>query len=88
MPNQHAPDKACVSVWVSRTLRRRLEKEAKKRGKTLTELCEDIYSDATRKTELTPEDYRKIAEDVEKAKLGIDRRLRSSRNKSQAPQGG
>ncbi|HSI84261.1 MAG: hypothetical protein ACAI35_26255 [Candidatus Methylacidiphilales bacterium] len=67
MPNQHAPDKASVGIWIPRTLKRRLEKEAKARKMPLSDLIVFLYDQATRDVELTPEDYLQIAEDTRRA---------------------
>lgn len=88
MPSQHAPDKICVSAWVPRTLQKRLSNKAKKEKKTLTELVEDLYNDATRDIELTPDDYIEIAKETEAARKRIDRRTRSKRAPHEAEEGG
>lgn len=84
MPNQHAADKVCIGTWVPRTTRRRLVKKAKAENKKLGNLLEDLYNDATRDIELTPEDYREIAKEIEDAQRGVDRRSRAARAKKKA----
>jgi hypothetical protein len=84
MPNQRSADKVCVSAYVPRTTQRRLKKLADKRGQSLTELVESLYIEATREIELTPEDYRQIANEVEQAARGTDQRVGRSRNKKKA----
>lgn len=73
-----------MSTWISRTLARRLEKKAEATGITLTELITQTYDEATRGTELTPDDYRQIALDTEKAQAGIDLRLAEQRTAREA----
>lgn len=68
MPNQHSPDKICLSAWIERDLHRRVLKAAKAKGMTLTEYAEHLYAKATRDIELTAEDYREIAEAIDRAK--------------------
>lgn len=84
MANQRSADKVCVSAYVPRTTARRLKKLAEKREQSLTELVEALYIEATRDIELTPEDYRQIANEVEAARRGTNPRLGGSRNKSKA----
>lgn len=81
MPNQHAPDKAPIALYVSRELKRAVQKEAKARGMTVTDFVEWVLTSSTRNTVLTPDDYRKIAEETERArqKRQPDQRLRASR---------
>lgn len=68
VPNQHSPDKICVSAWVSRTVHARLVKEGKRRGMSLTEFVEHLYNHAVKDVELTPQDYRRIADQTERAR--------------------
>jgi hypothetical protein len=84
MPNQHAIDKVCIGTWVPRTLRQRLLKKAKEAQMRIGPYLEHLYTDATRDIELTPEDYREIAKQIEEAQRGVDRRTRASRAKSKA----
>jgi hypothetical protein len=79
MPNQHSPDKICISAWVGRPLHRRLTKAAKARKMTLTDYAEHLYAQATREIELTAEDFRQIAEAVERAKRKSSARVASPR---------
>jgi len=75
MPNQHSVDKVGVSVWIERPLYERLVKDQKRRGfKTLTKYIESRYVEATKDIELTAADYKKIAEDTERARKRIDLR--------------
>jgi hypothetical protein len=79
MPNQHSPDKICISAWVNRAMHRRLMKAAKARKMTFTDYAEHLYAQATRDIELTPEDFRQIAEAVERAKRKGSTRVASPR---------
>jgi hypothetical protein len=67
MANQRSPDKTILTVWLPRTLFRRLQKFAEKRKETLTELVTSLITHATQAVELSPEDYRRIADETEKA---------------------
>ena len=67
MANQRAADKTILTVWLPRTLFARLQKAAAKRSETLTQLVTDLITHATEDVELTAEDYRRIADDTEKA---------------------
>jgi len=88
MPNQHAPDKICVSAWVPRTVHLRLVKASKRGGMSVTEYVEHLYNNATKEIELTPEDYRKIALATEQATTrGADRRRRLGLNRNPRPKG-
>lgn len=81
MPNQPAPDKVILALRISRTLKRRLEKLAKQRKETITEVVIAILNQQVQHVELTPDDYRKIAAEVEEARKGSvsDKRLRPRR---------
>ncbi len=68
MPNQPAPDKTQLCIRLPRALKARLLKLAKKRGVSLTELVEFLLHKQTKTVELTPDDYRKIARETERAK--------------------
>lgn len=68
--NQPAPDKEVVSFRITRHLKRRLDILAKKREQSLTELVENLMTSATRNVELSPDDYRQIAEATERARAG------------------
>jgi hypothetical protein len=70
MPNQHAADKEVLGFYIPRTLARRVRKAARLRGLTITAYVEEILTHATRTTELTPEDYRAIAQETEAAIRG------------------
>jgi len=67
MPNQHAPDKETIAFYGSRTLSKRVRKAAKQRKLTLTSFIEETLTHATSHIELTPEDYREIAEATQRA---------------------
>ena len=67
MPNQHAPDKETIAFYGTRTLSRRVRKAAKQRKLTLTSFIEETLTHATSHIELTPEDYREIAEATQRA---------------------
>jgi hypothetical protein len=70
MPNQHSADKEVLGFYIPRTLAQRVRKAAKSRGITITSFIEEILTHATRQTELSPEDYRDIAEATERAIRG------------------
>ena len=74
MANQRAADKRILTLWLPRTLFARLEKLAESRGETLTQLITNFITHATQHTELTPEDYRKIADETEKAAKRLPKR--------------
>src|SRR5262245_60348741 len=84
MPNQHSPDKICVSAWVPRTVHRRLVKKAKVRRMTLTEFVEHLYNNATKDIELIPQDYRDIAKETERARERSGGDGRSGRSHEEA----
>lgn len=67
MANQRHPDKTILTVWIPRTMDARLRKAAKSRKETLTELVTSLITNATSTIQLTPEDYRRIADETEKA---------------------
>lgn len=67
MPDQPSPDKVSLSVRVPRTLSQRLKKLAAQRGEPVSELVTWLFTRATNEVELTPDDYRQIAEDTERA---------------------
>jgi hypothetical protein len=67
MPNQHSADKEVLGFYIPRTLAQRVRKAAKLRKITITSYIEEILTHATHNTELTPEDYRAIAEATERA---------------------
>lgn len=81
MPNQPAPDKVILALRINRALKRRLEKLAKLRRETLTDVVIGILTQQVQNTELTPDDYRKIANEIEAARKGDapDQRVRSRR---------
>jgi uncharacterized protein (DUF1778 family) len=68
MPNQPSPDKAMVNLRLSRELKMTAERAAKARGMTLTDFCAWIIQRETRDIILTPDDYRKIAQQIENAR--------------------
>jgi len=86
MPNQPAPDKVVLALRISRALKRRLEKLAKQRKETLTDVVIAILNQQVQNVELTPDDYRKIADQIEAARKGDapDQRVRSSRTEGGA----
>lgn len=67
MPNQHSADKEVLGFYIPRTLAQRVRKAARLRDLTITAFVEETLTHATRKTELTPEDYRLIARETEAA---------------------
>ncbi|MEZ0299995.1 MAG: hypothetical protein ACAI35_26370 [Candidatus Methylacidiphilales bacterium] len=82
MPNQHAPDKASIGLWMTGALKQRLEAEAKTRRMCLTQFIIFLYEKATRDVELTPEDYRQLAADTQRA--GAGKRVRTKGDKTAA----
>lgn len=68
MPNVHAADKEIVSFFIPRPLAARLRKKARARGETLTALVASILTRETEGIELSPEDYKAIAEATRKTK--------------------
>jgi hypothetical protein len=83
--NKRSATKTYVSAWIPRALKRKLEKLAKARGESITELVEYILNKGTSNIELTANDYEQIAAEVRAAENGIG--LRVSRRGTQA-QGG
>lgn len=86
MPNQPAPDKVVLALRISRALKRRLEKLAKLRKETLTDVVIGILNQQVQNVELTPDDYRKIADEIEAARKGDapDQRVRPRRTEGGA----
>ncbi|KAB2660947.1 MAG: hypothetical protein DVB31_13105 [Verrucomicrobia bacterium] len=71
MPNQPSPDRAYLGLRLSRELKILAEREAKRRHMTLTDFVCWIIEKETEHLELTPDDYRKIANEIERAKRGL-----------------
>lgn len=67
MSNNHSPDKESLSVRVPRELHRALEIAADVEKKTLSDFIREKLQHATKDIELTAEDYRKIADDIDRA---------------------
>lgn len=67
VPNQPALDRTQLCVRLPRSLKKRLEKLAKTRGVSLTELVEVLILKHVADVELTPDDYREIANEIERA---------------------
>ena len=74
MPNAHAADKESLSFYIPRTLAVRIKKAAKAKGETMTEFLTNLFTNATNHIELTPEDYRAIAQATELAARKKQRR--------------
>lgn len=70
VPNQPSPDKTQLCLRLPRALKARLEKLSRQRGVSVTELVEWLLQKQTKNVELSADDYRKIADDIEKAKRG------------------
>jgi predicted HicB family RNase H-like nuclease len=68
VPNQPASDRTQLCVRLPRPLKKRLEKLATTRGVSLTELIEMLIQKQVANVELTPDDYREIANDIERAR--------------------
>lgn len=81
MPNQPSPDRAMLSLRIPRALKARLEKKAKVTNMTLSDYVVWILTRETQDVELSPDDYRKIAKEIEEARSGrrTDHRLRPHR---------
>lgn len=79
MPNQHHPDKVCVSAWVPRTLARRIRKEAKRLRMSISDWVCLRFEQGVSHVELDEKDYRAIANEVAAAKRRTDLRLRENR---------
>jgi len=64
MANQGAPDKIHLTMRIPIALRKRLQRLAKKRGETLTDVVLSVLQKAVKDIELSPADYREIAAEV------------------------
>lgn len=81
MPNQHSKEKKSLGIRIPRTLYRRIQKDAERRGMTIVEFAEWTLFKETQDVELTSEDYEKIAQELDAAKRGIDgRRIKKQRD--------
>lgn len=67
MANKHSPDKVCLSVWVARTLKARVERAAKGGHMTLSDWLVWRLTKDVEHVELTPEDYERIARETREA---------------------
>jgi predicted DNA-binding protein len=43
MPSQRAANKKCIATWVDKSVKRQLEQLAKKQGKPLSQLVNELY---------------------------------------------
>ena len=79
MPNQPSPDRAMLALRIPRALKVRLEKKAKGNSMTLSDYVVWILTRETNDVELSPDDYRKIADEIEEARSGrrTDHRVRA-----------
>lgn len=68
MANMQDVSKVIITAVVNRDTRRRLQKVAEATGRTLSATASSVLRDALEDVELTPEDLRKIAEEIEEAK--------------------
>lgn len=68
MANMQDVNKVIITAVVNRDTRRRLQKVAEATGRTLSATASSVLRDALEDVELTPEDLRKIAEEIEEAK--------------------
>ena len=68
-----------LALRIPRALKVRLEKKAKGNSMTLSDYVVWILTRETNDVELSPDDYRKIADEIEEARSGrrIDHRVRS-----------
>jgi hypothetical protein len=60
-------DKDHLNIWIQRGLMKKLNKLAKDRGESLTDVVAWILTKAVANVELTSDDYREIAEETKKA---------------------
>jgi len=86
--NKRSPSKAYISAWVARPLKRRLEKLAKSRDESVTDLVVWLLTKATDNVELTSEEYAEITKEVRKAERGTSQRVRRPRAQSEGGQNG
>jgi len=79
--NQPAPDKTMFALRIPRALKVRIQKAAKHHRMSLTDFVMFVLQRETKDVELTPDDYRRIAKEIEAVKSGnpVDNRLRSKR---------
>lgn len=68
MPNAPDPENTQFTLRISRLLRTKLEKLAKKRRVTLTRLLVQIAALETADIELTPEEHETLAQEIRKAR--------------------
>ena len=86
--NKRSPSKAYVSAWVPRPLKRKLEKLAKTRKESLTDLVVWLLNKATENVELTSRDYAEITEEVRRAERGTGERVRRPGTQDEGRQAG
>lgn len=86
MPNQPSPDKEVLSFQVPRALKSRICKLAKRRGEPMSQTIVAILTHATKDITLSAEDYRAIAEAVERARHHLP--SRAARTKGGHRKGG
>ena len=86
MANQPAPDKTMLALRIPRTLKVRIEKAAKHHNMSVTDYVLFVLNRETQNVELTPDDYRRIAQEIEAAKSGnrVDHRIRPQRTQADA----
>ena len=78
MPNQPSPDKAMLAIRLPRALKARLQKKARALGMSFSDYVVWVLTRESNDVELSPNDYRKIAKEVEEARSGrrTDHRVR------------
>ena len=71
--NQRSPDKVNVTAWVERPIAKRVRKMAARQKLDVSSFVRRILQDATFEMELTPDDYKEIAEETKRAALRLSR---------------
>lgn len=67
-PNRRAVDKIALGLYIPIELKYQLERKAQIMGVSMTSLLVAILTDHTRDVELDADDYRKIADLIERRK--------------------
>lgn len=84
MANSPAPDKVVISLRITRTLMKRLEKVAEVRKEPPARTAIHMLDDATENVTLTKEEYEEIARETEAAALRKRRGDKPTQAKSPA----
>ena len=64
MPNERAKDKKRMNLWLNRELYKKVERYAKTRGLTMTEVVVSHLAALTADVQLTAEEYEEIAREM------------------------